>query len=391
MSDDPQAPLERRAAARHLLANPICCKEHDPDAFRLIRRHETELDRWFTQRLGYRLHLGADTARLFKSGALPLRRPMRTKSGRAFHRLEYVMLLLAVAATVAGPAVVSLRDLVDLVRSAAADAEVPLAGDAAERRALVTALRFLIDRGLAIEVHARVEEYADDAEADAVLRLRPDRIALLSLPALAGFADAADLLARAVHRSSSRQWMRARLVEDPVLYRDDVSESEWAELRRRLGEEERFLEEMFGLTLETRAEGIAAVDAHGELSDEGFPAGGTVGHAALLLITSLRNAGAEARPVPLPSIVSCLADLARTHARHWSRDLAGDPELLARRVLALLEAMRLAEPCDGGGNELAGGAENCPAWRLLPAAARFAAEAPRLADTGPVQGRLDLL
>ncbi len=386
MSDDPQAPLERRAAARHLLANPICCKEDDPESFRLVRRHETELDRWFTQRLGYRLHLGADTARLFKSGVLPAQRPLRTRSGRAFHRLEYVMLLLAVAATVAGPAVVSLRDLVDLVRSAAADAEVPLAGDAAERRALVTALRFMIEHGLAAEVHARVDDYAEDAEADAVLRLRPDRIALLSLPALAGFADAEDLLARAVHRSASRQWMRARLVEDPVLYRDDVSDAEWSELRRRLGEEERYLEEMFGLVLEARGEGIAAIDPHGELSDEDFPAGGTVGHAALLLIAALRNSAAAARPVPLPEIVGHLTELAHIHARHWSRDLTADPERLARQVIALLEAMRLAKRCDDGASAAEGGA----ALRLLPAAARFATATQAPAAGEPAQAQLGL-
>ncbi|MHB1717609.1 MAG: DUF2398 family protein, partial [Acidimicrobiales bacterium] len=114
MSGDPQAAQERRVAARHLLTHPLTCQEHDPDVFRLIRRHETELDRWFTQRLGYRLQLGSDTARLYKAGFVPQGRPLRTASGRALHRLEYVLLTLAIASTVAGPAVISLRDLVDL-------------------------------------------------------------------------------------------------------------------------------------------------------------------------------------------------------------------------------------------------------------------------------------
>ena len=95
MTTDPQAAVERRIAARHLLAHPLTCKEHDPEVFALIRRHESELDRWFTQRLGYRLHLGADIARLFKSGLVPERRPLRTATDRAFHHLEYVYLMLA--------------------------------------------------------------------------------------------------------------------------------------------------------------------------------------------------------------------------------------------------------------------------------------------------------
>lgn len=59
----PARELDLRAAARHLVANPLVLSERDPDTFRLIRRYEHELDRWFTQRFGYRLEVAADTAR----------------------------------------------------------------------------------------------------------------------------------------------------------------------------------------------------------------------------------------------------------------------------------------------------------------------------------------
>jgi uncharacterized protein (TIGR02678 family) len=216
-----------------------------------------DLDRWFTQRLGYRLHLSADTARLFKAGVVPEHRPLRTRSGRPLHHLEYVLLTLVVASTVAGPTVISLRDLIDLVRSAAAEVDIALASDSTERRALAAALHWMIDHGLATELHSHVEAYASDVTADAVLKMRPDRIALLALPALAS-SGSGDLLQHAQRRGNTRQWLRARLVEDPVVYREDLTDGEWAELRRRLGEEERFLEEMFGLELEVRAEGVAA-------------------------------------------------------------------------------------------------------------------------------------
>lgn len=115
---DPQAEHERREAARHLLMHPLTCAEKHPEIFRLIRRHHHDLDQWFTQRLGYRLHLDADTARLFKAGIVPDDRPLRTRTGRPLHRRELQLLALVLACTAAGPLVVSLRDLVADIRSA---------------------------------------------------------------------------------------------------------------------------------------------------------------------------------------------------------------------------------------------------------------------------------
>lgn len=361
MSDDPQAPAERRQAARHLLAHPFVCSEQAPEMFRLIRRHEVELDRWFTQRLGYRLHVASDTARLFKSGYVPADRPLRTAAGRPLHHLEYTMLILALASTAAGPAVISLRDLIDLVRSAAAEIDLALTGDGTERRALVTALTWMIDHGMATELHAHVDNYAADPDADAVLRMRPERIALVPTAVLAAAGEllsGVDLLTVADRRDNTRQWLRARLVEDPVLYSSDLDDAEWAELRRRLGEESRFLDEMFGLVLEARAEGIAAIDPDGELADVRFPAGGTEGHAALLLLGVLQER-AEAW-WPEAAVQQAVANLAAAHARHWAKDQVAAPERLARAAVDLLVRVRLAER-DRATLDV----------RLLPAAARF--------------------
>jgi len=379
LSGDPQAAVERRAAARHLVQRPLTCLEHDPEIFRLVRRHESDLDRWFTQRLGYRLHVGADTARLFKTSVLVADRPLRSGTGRPFHQLEYVLLALVLASTAAGPAVVSLRDLVDKVRSAAAEADIRLTGDSTERRALVAVLRWMIDLGLAGELHARVDAYAEDREADAVLKVRPDRIVLLPLPTLVGAADAGDLLERADRRGVvSRQWMRCRLVEDPVLYRDDLTAAEWGELRRRLGEEERILDEMFDLVIEARAEGVAAVDPSGSLAGARFPRGGTEGHAALLLLDALPSAsggneGSSAPAVPWDDVVVAVRRLADQQARRWSKDLVAAPEKLARNVVQLLVEVRLAQrvPAAGAGVDVKPGVDVEPGVRLLPAAARF--------------------
>lgn len=373
MAEDPQAPIERRHAARHLLQHPLACAEHDPEAFALVRRHEDELDRWFTQRLGYRLQVSTDTARLAKVGSVASARPLRTATGRPFHQLEYVLLALTLASTVAGPAVISLRDLVDLVRTAAADAGVDLADDGTHRRAQVAVLRWMIEAGLAFELHDQVDAYRDDAEADAVLAMRPDRIALLPLPAMVDAGDGGELRSRADRRPARRTWLRTRLVEEPVVYRHDLTDEEWDELRRRQAEEARVLDEMFGLVVEARAEGVATIDPDGSLSALRFPGTGTVHHAALLLIGDLcgrglvRSAGtpAERGWVDGAELVATMARLSGPNARRWKADLVERPDQLAAEVVELLVGVRLAERDGTEGDP--------PRLRLLPAAARFRA------------------
>ncbi len=373
---DPQRQLDLRAAARHLVTHPLVLAEREPDTFGLIRRHEQTLDRWFTQRFGYRLQVTADTARLFKSTVVARRRPLGTASSqsRPFSVREYTLLSLALAAVAAGPSVISLRDLLGEVRSAATDADVTVTDEPADRRALVTALRWMIRHGVAIEMHDRVERYAADGAADAVLRIRPDRVALLPLPVLARSEAVDEVLDRPDRGLSSRAWMRSFLLEEPVLYRTDLADDEWAELRRRLGEESAIFEEMFGLNIEARAEGVMAIDPEDRLTDSRFPRSGTVGHAALLLIDRLVET--DRTPLGRSEFVDAVAVLAAEHRRYWSK-LAEDPDRLADEILELLGDHRLAE-VDGD------------VVRLLPAAWRYgvAVEADEGGATGVEQASL---
>ena len=357
---DPQRSLDLRAAARRLVTQPLLVAENDPEVFRQIRRDEQTLDRWFTQRFGYRLQVTADTARLYKTTAVAGRRPLRTTTGqqRPFSIREYTMLALALAAVAAGPSVISLRDLLHKVRSAATDAGVTVTDEPADRRALVTALRWLIGYGVAAEMHDRVDRYAGDAEADAVLQIRPDRVALLPLPSLGRAETPQQLEDRPERVTASRQWMRATLLEDPVVYRSDLSEGEWAELRNRLGEESAFFEEMFGVHLEARAEGLAVIDPGDGLTDSRFPRGGTVGHAALLLLDRL--IGADTAAMPRDALVEEVRALVAERRPYWSQ-LAEDPDSLASGILDLLEDHRLAEV-------------DADTVRLLPAAWRYRAD-----------------
>ena len=115
---------------------------------------------------------------------------------------------------------------------------------------------------------------------------------------------------------------------------------------------------MFGLRLEARAEGVAAIDPEDRMTDSHFPRSGTVGHAALLLIDRLTQAGLTT--VALAEVVDAVGALAEEYRRYWSR-LADDKDGLTMAVLELLEDHRLAEVSDS-------------TVRILPAAWRYRAE-----------------
>jgi uncharacterized protein (TIGR02678 family) len=230
----------------------------------------------------------------------------------------------------------------------------------------------MVDHGLASELHDHVDAYVADAQADAILRMRPDRIVLLPIPGLGRATDAAALLEQANRSEPPRVWVRRRLVEDPVVYRADLGEEAWAELRRRMGDEERYLHEMFGLLIENRAEGVAAIDPDGDLADQAFPTGGTVGHASLLLIEALLSRTTPTDPAPtatIDDVERTIADLCAVHAQRWANELATAPERLASRVMTLLVELRLAR-LD----------QHHQTFTLLAAAARFQAEEPTSAD-----------
>jgi uncharacterized protein (TIGR02678 family) len=346
-------------AARHLLQHPLTCAEHEPELFTVVRRHEQTLDRWFTQRLGYRLQVTTTTARLFKATVVPHRPRLLAPVGskRPMSQRECTLLVLTLAAVAAGPRIISLRDLIDDVRSQATEAEITLTNEPVERRAQVTALRWMIVNGLAKELHETIERYEHDDSADAILEIDFDRISLLPLPALGRATSAAALVERNDKRSTGlRQWMRARLAEDPVLYRSDLAESEWSELRRRVGEEVAILDEMFDLHLEVRAEGMAAVDSRGKLSDRPFPLTGTLGHASLVMIAWLVEQPGQR--CSHAGAIQSMTEACQKFNRHWSKSQVENPASLLSEVVTLLTDLRLLDGENGD-------------YCLLPAAARY--------------------
>ncbi len=356
MSEHSRQTLQR--AARHLLQHPLTCAELQPEIFGIIRRHEQILDRWFTQRLGYRLQLNSSTARLMKTTALPHRPalPAPVGTGRAMTQRECTLLSLILAAVAAGPRVISLRDLVDDVRTAAADADITITNEPVERRAMVVALKWMIQLGLASELHEHIDRYEQDDSADAILEVNPDRVGLLPLPSLSRANTVEDLLDRRQRQASSRQWMRARLVEDTALYRTDLNEHEWSELRRRIGDEINLLDEMFALRVEARAEGVAAIDPWSQLSDRTFPRTGTLGHGALLLIEWLMTQ--KDYQASVEKATRTLRKLSIKHQRHWSKGKIDNIPVFLQEIVTLLLDLRLL-------------AVNDTQLILLPAASRY--------------------
>lgn len=352
------AASELRAAARYLVRRPLVIAENNPDMFTLIRRHAQDLDREFSRQFGYRLEVKSDTARLYKTTVVS-RRPFiaGTSNRRPFKPREYVMLSLLLAALAVGQRVISLKDLLNGMRSAAVEADVrPMDDSLSDRRAVVTALRWLIRHGVVEEVHLNVERYAEDPSADAILEIRHERAKMLPLPALATAETVEQLLDRSEQRERPR--VRSYLLEEPVVYREDLTESEWRNYRNYRSEMERIFGEMFGMYIETRAEGMAAIDPDGQLTDVQFPRGGTVPQVALLLIARLAKTGrAEFTDEETVNIV---AQLAGENRKFWSAR-TNDPEHLTDLVIALLRGHRLAET-------------HGDTVRLRPAAWRYAVE-----------------
>ncbi len=75
-----------------------------------------------------------------------------------------------------------------------------------------------------------------------------------------------------------------------MLYHDELTPEEREYLSSQRGPMAYRLAQASGLTAELRAEGLALVDADGELSDKHLPAVGTEAHATLLVAEYLARA-----------------------------------------------------------------------------------------------------
>jgi uncharacterized protein (TIGR02678 family) len=387
-AEDTYAAAERRRAARALLRQPLLHGDGpDAEEFRLVRRHRTELARMFADGLGYRLVVDPHAARLYKPGLGRDRsRPLRKNSGAPFTPRCYALLCLTVAALTQSRQQLLVDELVAAIRSAAAESGLDVDLDQiGDRRALYAALAALISYGVLRERDGDLERWTADGRTPTLLDVRRDRLSLLVSAPLAGSASPDELLEIAALPSAAggaRVAIRRRLAEAPVLSATDLPE-EYAEWwRRNRNREREWFRDRLGLELELRAEGAIAVDPEDELTDVGFPSGGSAGHFALLLLGALADRAREREPGPSPGdrtwaefsaqeVGTVSAEVFAAWSAWLKREHREQHETVHREALDLLSSLGLVAPGDDR------------TLRLHAAAARYAPR-PAPDDAGAV-------
>lgn len=380
---------ERRRAARALLRRPLL--HAGDEALVLVRKHATELREWFDRNTGWRLHLDSEVARLVKrpAGAADGSHPARdARSGHPFSRRRYVLTCLALAALERADAQVTLGRLAEQVVLGAADPELVAAGvfftlDGRDQRAdLVAVVRLLLELGVLRRVAGDEDAFVSSA-GDALYDVeRRVLAALLAAPvgpstvAGAGFAERLAALSYELPPTTDelrnqrlRHELTRMLLDDPVLYLDDLTDEQRAYLTGQRPAITARITELTGLVAEVRAEGIAMVDPDDDLTDVRMPESGTDGHATLLVAEYLADRmGALIGLAELHGYVHRQAVEHRSYWRKSTIEPGAEAELTAT-ALDRLAALRLVrrEPA---------------AVTALPALARYAVAPPTIQE-GP--------
>jgi uncharacterized protein (TIGR02678 family) len=370
---------ERARTLRQLLATPLVIAARDPDLFASILRHRDWLIPWFAEHAGWKLSVepSAGFARLHKvPTGQDATRPAQVTGRLPFDRRRYVLFCLTLAAFDDVGAQTTLAHLARRVEELSAEDPALARFDStsgAERRAFVDALRLLVQLGVLRMRDGDADRYAQTQEGDALFDVNERVLShLISAPVPPAFAGHPERLLDEARpdtdeglRLRHRQHVVRRLLDDPVLYFDELDEGgfEWIDHSR--GFVYRLLEKDAGFVLERRQEGLAAIDSSGVTADTSFPDGGsTVKHAAILLAEQLARLHRSGR-----EIVAADEALALSRALHrdfgepcnWSKQYPADDEGCARLAdesLELLEAFGLV-------------ARESAGWRVRPAIARF--------------------
>ena len=381
MSDEDTS--RRRAALRALLRRPLLTAESDPEDVVLVRRYQVELRDWLSRETGWRLQVDAETARLFKTAPTldDGTHPARGKAGEPFGRRRYVVLCLALAVLERADAQTTLGRLAEEVLNAAAEPDLafPFTLDSrAERSDLVAVVRLLLGWGVLRRVSGDEESYLS-ATGDVLYDVRRVVLATLltgvrgpSTVTTTGFDDRlAELTDEPVpdtdelRNRALRRGLTRRLLEDPVVYYDDLDGAERAYLVSQRAAITRRIEEATGLVPEVRAEGVAMVDPDDELTDVRMPEQRTDGHVTLLIAEYLSGRDGAG----WDELAAFVRDAAVRHKSYWRKGVTepGAAEELLDIALGKLVALRLVEVLPDR-------------VRARPAIARYAVEEPTIRE-----------
>lgn len=367
---------QRRQALRALLRCPLLTAEREPEVLALVRRHAAWLQEWFAHHAGWSLVVSPEAARLRKipgSDADATRGAVDSASKLPFSRRRYVLFCLALAVIERGDRQTTLGHVAQqVVASVTAEPAFGQAGvvfaleSADERRDFVAALRLLLHLGVLHRVQGDEERYLRDQSADVLYDVARPTLAMLlatrrspSLIASSAFSERLEALNREPlpdtpdgRNRGIRIRLARMLLDDPVVYLEQLGEDERAYFDKQRPFLMRELAEASGLEREERAEGVALVDPEGDATDLGLPEEGTDGHLTLLLATWLaeRLRTASAVEVSEESWLAQTAAFLREHRHHWRKDATtpGAEHGLAREVAARLEGLGLARRTERG-------------------------------------------
>jgi len=360
---------ERQQAARALLLTPLLTAARQPEHLALVRRHTPALKQMFASVLGYPLVVESGFARLVKAplSADTPPRPALRSTGQEFTPRTYTYLALLCAGLLSGSTgdQVLLSSLVEQVRADAVTAGLTVDDSFNESRHLVQAIVLLLEWGVLSETDGTVAAWGARQE-EALLDVHRPLLPHLLTGSLADLTDPGQLL-DATARSTGgpeqpRRSLRRKLVENPLVRREDLTDAERDVLSRERTELTRVLEDNFGLTLEVRAEGALAYDVDGDLTDLPFPGTGTVRHVALLLVNALTDdldvttdstVEIDGRTVPgalapWDLVERNIALLLEQHGAAFSAQFAEDPARLQAEAVALLDALSMTRSTPDG-------------------------------------------
>jgi uncharacterized protein (TIGR02678 family) len=379
-------------AIRLLLATPLISARTAPETFDLVRRRRDPVEKWFDYYCGWSLVVEPrwGYARLAKVRVAtdPTRPARRHRAGRApFDRRRYTLMCVVAAELLAIP-VTTIGLLADrVVQACASDPALPRfdTSSRAERMAFVDALRLLESFGAVEVVDGATDAYVDSAAAKVLYRV--DATLLMRLPAAPVGASQVvvpadevplrfpELLTRLSRErrygdtddevSDVRRNLRLRhsvfrkLVEDPVVHRDELTPAELAYLESPTGGQLlRRAADQAGFLVEERAEGVMLVDPDGLATDSRFPDDSSNAKvAALLLLDGIASAPG---PVAVEQLHS-EADALLSRFPKWAKGYRGEngSGRLVADALDVLVSFGLVRA--GGG-----------VVRARPAAARYA-------------------
>ncbi len=368
---------DRRRALRALLRKPLLLADEPNDAFDFarVRRHADELREWFSRHAGWSLDITAELARLRKlpTDLRDCTRPATdSRNGEPFTRRRYVLLSLALAVLARAERQTTLGRVADQILTlwneepAFTDAGLTFGMETYdERRDLVQVVRLLLLWRVLRRVDGSEERFVHDRSADVLYSIRHIVLARLLVarraPSLVASQDFEGRLCALVEEPSAdtdeqrnrriRMGLVRRLLDDPVVYYEELSSEERAYVPRQRWHLLNQLGDATGLEPEERVEGLALADPFGDCSDLGMPEEGTDGHATILVAEFLaaRRGQSKDAVVSFGAIADFLAAKAKEHCRHWRHDVAvpGSEHDFARKVVARLAGLGLVRVVDG--------------------------------------------